>query len=53
MQKNAGSTTLAEKRKYGKDGKYLAFVSGSLRNLSADVYTLIEFIAGIQTTRAL
>jgi hypothetical protein len=46
-------STLAEKRKHGKDGKYLAFVTGSLGNLSADVYTLIEFIAGAQTTRAL
>jgi hypothetical protein len=52
-KKHVGSTVLAEKRKYGKDGKYLAFVTGSLGNLSADVYTFIEFIAGVQTTRAL
>jgi hypothetical protein len=26
----AGSTVLAEKRKHGKDGKYLAFVTGSV-----------------------
>jgi hypothetical protein len=34
-------------RKYGKDGKYLALVTGSLGNLSAGVYTFIEFIAGV------
>jgi hypothetical protein len=44
-----GSTVLTEKRKNGKDGKYFAFVTGSLRNLSADVYPFIEFIAGVQT----
>jgi hypothetical protein len=48
-----GSAVLEEKRKYGKDGKYLAFVTGSLSNLSAGVYTFMEFIAGAQTTRAL
>jgi hypothetical protein len=48
-----GSTLLAEKRKDGKDSKYLAFVTGSLVNLSADIYTFIEVIAGVQTTRAL
>jgi hypothetical protein len=51
--KYVGSVVLAEKRKYGKDGEYLAFVTGSLGNLSAGVYTFIEFIAGVQTTRAL
>jgi hypothetical protein len=51
--KYVGSTVLAEKRKNGKDGKYLAFVSGSLGNLSAGVYTFIEFIAGAHTTHAL
>jgi hypothetical protein len=49
----AGSTVVAEKKKFVKDGKYLALVTGSLGNLSADVYTYIEFIAGVQTTRAL
>jgi hypothetical protein len=48
-----GPTVLAEKRNQGKYGKYLAFVTGSLGHLSADVYTFIEFIAGVQTTRAL
>jgi hypothetical protein len=51
--KYVGSTILAEKGKYGKDGKYLAFVTDSLGNLSASVYTFIEFIAGVQTTRDL
>jgi hypothetical protein len=51
--KYAGSTVLAEKIKDGKDGKYLAFVTGSLGKLSAGVYTFIEFIADVQTTRAL
>jgi hypothetical protein len=51
--KYAGSTVLAEKRKHGKDGKYLAFVTGSLCNFSAGVYTFTEFISGAQTTRAL
>jgi hypothetical protein len=46
-------TVLAEKRKDGKNGKYLAFVTGSLGNLSADVYTFIELIAGVQITRDL
>jgi hypothetical protein len=40
-------------RKYGKYGKYFAFVTGSPGNLSVGVYTFIEFIAGIQATRAL
>jgi hypothetical protein len=35
--KYVGATVLAEERKYGKDGKYLTFVTGSLGNLSADV----------------
>jgi hypothetical protein len=48
-----GSTVSAGKRKNGKDGKYLAFVTGSLGNLSTDVYTFMEFIAVVQTTRAL
>jgi hypothetical protein len=49
VEKYIGSTVLAEKRKYGKDGKYLALVTGSLGNVSADVTTFIEFIAGVQT----
>ena len=48
-----GSTVLEEKRKYGKDGKYLALVTGSLGNLSSDFSTIVEFIASIQTVRAL
>jgi hypothetical protein len=48
-----GSTVFAENRKYGKDGKYLAFVTDSLGKFSADANTFIEFIAGVQTTRAL
>jgi hypothetical protein len=51
--KYVGSTILAEKREDGKDGKYHAFVTVSLENLSTDVFTFIEFIAGIQTARAL
>ena len=51
--KYPGSTVLAEKRKYGKDGKYLALVTGSLGNLSPDVFTFVEFIASVQTVHAL
>jgi hypothetical protein len=47
--KCAGSTILADKRKDGKDGKHLAFDTGSLGNRLADVCTFIEFIAGVQT----
>jgi hypothetical protein len=50
----AEKLVLAEKIKYEKDGKYLALITitGSLGNLSVDVYTFIELIAGIQTTSA-
>ena len=39
--------------KYGKDGEYLALVTGSLGNCSADVLVIVDFIAGIKTVRAL
>ena len=52
-QKYPGSTVLEEKRKYGKNGKYAALVTGALGNLSPDVLTLIESIACVQTIRAL
>ena len=51
--KYPGSTVLQEKKKYGKDGKYLALVTGSLGNFSSDVLTLVEFIASVQTVHAL
>jgi hypothetical protein len=44
---------LAEKKKYGEGGKYLALVTGSLGNCSADVLVIVDFIAGIKTVRAL
>ena len=51
--KYPGSTVLQEKKKYGKDGKYLALVTGALGNFSSDVLTLVEFIASVQTVHAL
>jgi len=51
-RKYPGSTVLEEKRKYGKDGKYLALVTGSLGNLSSDFAVVVEFVACIQTIRA-
>jgi hypothetical protein len=44
---------MSEKRKYGKDGKYLALVTGSLGNCSTDVLVVVDFIACIKTVRAL
>ena len=52
-RKYPGSTVLEEKRKYGKDGKYLALVSGSLGNLSSDFSCVVDFIASVQTARAI
>ena len=52
-RKYPGSTVLEEKRKYGKDGKYLALVSGSLGNLSSDFSSVVDFIASVQTARAI
>ena len=51
--KYPGSTVSAELMKYGKDGAYLALVTGSLGNCSADVLVIVDFIAGIKTVRAL
>ena len=51
--KYPGSTVSAELMKYGKDGEYLALVTGSLGNCSADVLVIVDFIAGIKTVRAL
>jgi hypothetical protein len=51
-RKYPGSTVLEEKRKYGRGGKYLALVSGSLGNLSSDFLVVVEFIASIQAIRA-
>ena len=48
-----GSTILAEKNKYGEGGKYLALVTGSLGNGSADLSIVVDLIAGIKTVRAL
>ena len=41
-----------EKRKYGRNGKYLALVTGSLGNLSSDFSVVVELIASIQAIRA-
>jgi hypothetical protein len=43
----------SREKNYGSDGKCLSFVTGSLGNISADVCTFVEFIAGVQTTRSL
>ena len=51
--KYPGSTVLAEKKKYGEGGKYLALVTGSLGNCSADLNVVVDLIAGINTVRAL
>jgi hypothetical protein len=44
--KYPGSTVSTELMKYGKDGEYLALVTGSLGNCSADVLVIVDFIAG-------
>jgi hypothetical protein len=51
--KHPGSTVSAEKKKYGEGGKYLALVTGSLGNCSADLIVVVDLIAGIKTVRAL
>ena len=51
--KYPGSKVLDEKNKYGVNGDYLALVTGSLGNCSADVLVVIDFIAAIKTVRAL
>jgi hypothetical protein len=51
--KYPGSTVLAEKKKYGEGGKYLALVTGSLGNCSVDLNVVVDLIAGINTVRAL
>ena len=51
--KYPGSTVLQEKMKYGEGGQYLALVTGSLGNFSSDVLILVDFIASVQTVRAL
>ena len=51
--KHPGSTVSAEKKKYGEGGKYLALVTGSLGNCSADLSVVVDLIAGIKTVRAL
>ena len=51
--KYPGSTVLAEKKKYGEGGKYLALVTGSLGNCSADLNVVVDLIAGVNTVRAL
>ena len=48
-----GSAASTELMKYGKGGEYLALVTGSLGNCSADVLVIVDFIAGIKTVRAL
>ena len=50
--KYPGSTVLEEKRKYGRNGKYLALVTGSLGNLSSDFAVVVELIASMQAIRA-
>ena len=44
---------MAEKKKYGEGGKYLALVTGSLGNCSADLNVIVDLIAGVNTVRAL
>ena len=39
--------------KYCQGSEYLALVTGSLGNCSADVLVIVDFIAGIKTVRAL
>ena len=53
--KYPGSKVLDEKNRYGVNGngKYLALVTGSLGNCSADVLVVVDFIAAIKTARAL
>ncbi len=51
--KYPGSTVSAELMKYGKDGEYLALVTGSLGNCSADLNVVVDLIAGVNTARAL
>ena len=51
--KYPGSKVLDEKNKYGVNGDYLALVTGSLGNCSADILVVIDFIAAIKTVRAL
>ena len=51
--KYPGSTVLQEKMKYGEGGQFLALVTGSLGNFSSDVLILVDFIASVQTVRAL
>jgi hypothetical protein len=51
--KYPGSTVSMELMKYGQTGEYLALVTGSLANCSADVSVLVDFIAGVKTVRAL
>ena len=48
-----GSTVLAEKRKYGQNGKYLAFVTGAFGNLSSDFLVLIDFITSVKAVHSL
>jgi len=50
--KYVGSSVLKEMKKYN-DGTFLALVTGSLGNCSADVLVVVEFIACIKTVRAL
>ena len=53
--KYPGSKVLEEKNRYGVNGngKYLALVTGSLGNCSADLLVVVDFIAAIKTVRAL
>jgi hypothetical protein len=53
--KYPGSKVLDEKNRYGVNGngKYLALVTGSLGNCSADLLVVVDFIAAIKTARAL
>lgn len=53
--KYPGSKVLDEKNRYGVNGngKYLALVTGSLGNCSADLLVVVDFISAIKTVRAL
>ena len=42
-----------KKKKYSEGGKYLALVTGSLGNCSADLNVVVDLVASIKTVRAL
>ncbi len=44
---------MAEKKKYGEGGKYLALVASLLGNCSADLSAGVDLIVGTKTGRAL